>query len=165
MYTMSRIMFTYMQTHTYICTLYIHICNLIFIYIFYMYLILYSGLLTGSWAAARGKAPPGSLTPPSPHGCGSRAPAGQWGGCPNWKIVFLVCENVNIYFWLLCTSDFSTWECLGDTCLLATHYGLIKLISIGLFCMLYGKRGISKWFILFIFKERTERKWYNAETL
>lgn len=90
---------------------------------------------------------------------------GQRGGCPNGKIVFLVCENVNIYFWLSCTSDFSTWEYLGDTCLLAMHYGLIKLISVGLFRMLYGKHGISKWFILFIFKERTERKWYNAEAL
>lgn len=31
-----------------------------------------------------------------------------WGVCPNWKITSPGCENVNIDFWLLCTSDFST---------------------------------------------------------
>lgn len=45
---------------------------------------------------------------PCPTVCGSRAPLGQHGGRPHWKVVFLACKNVNIYFWLLCTLDFST---------------------------------------------------------
>lgn len=107
-----------------------------------------------------------SLTvPPCAIVCGSRAPLWQWGGSSHWNIFFLVCEIVHIYFRLSCTSDFSSWEYLGDPCLLAMCSGLIKLISVGLFCVLYGKHGISKWFILFIFKERTKRKWYNTEAL
>lgn len=119
-----------------------------------------------SLGCRNGKAPPVVLTvPPCSTVCGSRAPLQQWGVSSDWNIVFLACEIVNIYSWLSCTSDLCVWEYLGDTCLLATHCGLIKLISVGLFCVLYGKHGISKWYILFIFKARTKRKWYNAEAL
>lgn len=84
---MYRDIFTYMQTHIYIYM------NTIRAYIY-----------TGKGTSRD----PDSDCPPYPTLCGSRALLGQQRGRPHWKVVFLTCKNVNIYFWLLCTLDFST---------------------------------------------------------
>lgn len=144
---------------TYICALYMH--TFVFIYIIHLWFC----ILTSMGCRKRRGTSSEPDCPSLFRSVWSWAPLQQWGGSSDWNTVFQFCEIVNIYFWLSCTSDLSAWEYLGDTCLLATLCSLIKLISVGLFCVLYGKHGISKWFILFIFKERTKRKLYSAEAL